>query len=84
MSKDSKPKKKYKDKHEAFLAVVTPRVNKALKAIELIGNQAGAAYAPTPAEIDEMFTVLRNKVAEIEHQYKGGGSQVMGFAFNSK
>lgn len=84
MGKEKKAKKVYKDKHEAFVCVVLPRVNKALKAIELIGNQSGAAYAPTKVEVAEMFAALRKKVDETEACYKGGGTQIGGFAFGDK
>lgn len=84
MGKDRQTIVKPVDKHADFLRVVTPRVNKALKAIELLGNQAGAAYAPTKAEVVEMFAAIRKKVDEAEACYKGGAAQVSGFAFAEK
>lgn len=84
MGKTDKPKKAYKDKHDAFVCVVTPRLNKAIKAIELLRNQAGAAYAPTKAEVAEMFATIRAKVDETELFYKGEGKQVAGFSFSKK
>jgi len=81
MGKDKKVKKEYKDKHEAFVAVATPRVNKALKAIELIGNQAGAAYAPTKSEVADMFATIRKKVDDVEKCYLEGATLSGGFAF---
>lgn len=84
MGKERKPKKVYKDKHEAFLCVVTPRVGKALRAIALIGNQAGVAYAPTKAEVAEMFKAIRAKVDETEKCYTEGITQASGFSFAGK
>lgn len=72
------------DKHAAFLRVVTPRVNKALKAIELIGNQAGAAYAPTKGEVLVMFQALHAQVDAAEKCYTSGATQASGFEFPKK
>ena len=84
MGKKTNTSDKPVDKHAAFLRVVTPRVNKALKAIELIGNQAGAAYAPTKAEVAEMFVVLRRAVDNAQKCYTSGAAQVSGFSFAGK
>lgn len=81
MGKKEKVKKAYKDKHEAFVGVATPRVNKALKAIELLGNQAGAAYEPTTAEVADMFATLRKKIDDVEKCYLEGATISGGFAF---
>ena len=83
MAKDKKAKAVYKDKHEAFVAVVTPRINKALKAIDLLGNQSGAAYAPTKAEVADMFATLRKKIDDVEKCYTEGASLSGGFSFGS-
>lgn len=72
------------DKHADFLRVVTPRLNKVLKAIELLRNQAGDAYAPTKAEVLEMFVAIRAKVDETESYYLGEGKQTAGFSFTKK
>lgn len=84
MGKNSKTSTKPVDKHADFLRVVTPRLNKVLKAIELLRNQAGAAYAPTKAEVLEMFVAIREKVDETESYYLGGGKQTAGFSFSKK
>lgn len=81
MAKKNKVKKPQADKHADFVRVVTPRVNKALKAIGLIGNQAGAAYAPTQDEIADMFAVIRKKVNDTEKRYQKGEGQDADFAF---
>jgi len=83
MGKKEKSKVVYKDKHEAFVGVATPRVNKALKAIELLGNQAGAAYAPTKSEVADMFATLRKKIDDVEACYTEGATLSGGFAFSS-
>jgi len=75
MPKKNKKKKPAADKHADFVRVVTPRVRKALKAIGLIGNQAGAAYAPTEAEVADMFAALRKKIDATEKRYMSSGQQ---------
>lgn len=75
MGKKKKSEKPAADKHADFLRVVTPRVRKALKVIGLIGNQAGAAYAPTEAEVADMFAALRKKVDATEKRYLSSEKQ---------
>lgn len=72
------------DKHADFLRVQTPRVNKALKAIELLSNGAGAAYAPTKAEIADMFANIRTKVDDVEKCFTEGADLASGFSFSEK
>lgn len=84
MVKRTNSSRKPVDKHESFIRVCTPRLNKALKAIGLLANQAGAAYAPTEPEVAQMFTALRKKVNETEKVYTGGSSKDSGFSFSKK
>ena len=84
MGKNKKDTNKPVDKHADFLRVQTPRVNKALKAIELLANGAGAAYAPTTAEVADMFATVRQKVNDVEKCYTEGTDLQGGFAFNLK
>jgi len=69
MAKDNKKKKPVENKHDKFKRVVTPRVNKALKAIKLVGNQAGAAYAPAKEDIMNIIMALHGAVDEVEKMY---------------
>jgi len=82
MSKKQNQTSKPIDKHADFLRVATPRVNKALKAIELISNQASAAYAPTKAEVADMFATIRSKVDSVEKCYTEGSTLETGFKFS--
>lgn len=84
MVKRKKSDKPTVDKHETFLRVVTPRVKKALKAIGLIGNQAGVAYAPTVEEVTLMFKAIRKKVDETEKLYLGKAVQGGDFSFDKE
>lgn len=83
MGKKKNETNKPVDKHADFLRVQTPRVNKALNAIELLANCAGAAYAPTKSEVADMFATVRNKVDSVEKCYTEGTSLESGFAFGA-
>lgn len=82
MAKKKNKDKPAEDKHEKFLRVVTPRVKKALKAIGLIGNQAGTAYAPTVDEVTLMFATIRKKVDDTEKRYLGACTDEGDFTFD--
>jgi len=66
-------------KSEKFKRVVIPRVNKALKAIELVGNQSGSAYAYTEKDVDVIITALHDAVRAVDSRYKGKGKADAGF-----
>lgn len=54
---------------ERFERVIRPRVEKAMKAIELIGNGASREYDPPPEEIAELLASLRLQLEEVEARY---------------
>jgi len=70
------------DKHDKFKRVVTPRIKKALKAISLIGNQAGSAYEYTPDDVANIITALRLAVDAVEKRYASTGKQEVDFALD--
>lgn len=74
MAKNKNKSKPQEDKHAKFKRVVTPRVNKAIKAIELVGNQAGVAYAPTKDDIANIISVLHEAVDKVDKVYNTKGS----------
>jgi len=82
MGKKKNDTNKPVDKHSDFLRVQTPRVNKAIKAIELLANCAGAAYAPTKSEVADMFATIRSKVDIVEKCYTEGSTLESGFKFS--
>lgn len=82
MGKKKNDTSKPVDKHADFLRVQTPRVNKALKAIELLANGAGAAYAPTKAEVSDMFATIRSKIDDVEKCFTEGADLQGGFSFS--
>lgn len=46
------------ERQAAFKRVVEPRVAKAIKAIQLIGNCAGAGYSYEPAQVKQIMSAL--------------------------
>jgi len=74
MGKNKGKDKPQEDKHAKFKRVVTPRMNKALKAIGLVGNQAGAAYAPAKEDVAHIITTLHEAVDKVEKMYTAKGS----------
>jgi len=81
MSKKKNDTEKPVDKHADFLRVAAPRVEKVLKAVGLLANTSGAAYAPTKSEVADMFATIRSKVDDVEKCYTEGGSLESGFKF---
>ena len=81
MGKKKNDTNKPVDKHADFLRVQTPRVNKALKALGLLANGAGAAYAPTDREVANMFATLRQKLSDVEACFTEGVTLENGFKF---
>lgn len=79
MGKKQKKGKSQDEKHEDFIRVVTPRVKKALRAIGLIGNQAGSAYVSTEDEVKSIFDVLRKMIDATEKRYTSGDTQDVDF-----
>lgn len=82
MGKKRKKGKTQDEKHKDFIRVVTPRVKKALKAIGLIGNQAGSAYVHTEDEISHIVTSLQNAVDNVEKRYRTGSEQEVDFSLD--
>ena len=62
MAKGSKKPKTSPPKDESkaarFIRVVTPRVNKAVKAIKVIGFCAGSTYEYTPKQVEQISQTL--------------------------
>lgn len=70
---------KNETKRDRFKRVVTPRVNKALKYIGLVGNQAGGAYEYKKEDVADIMAALRDAVDSVEAQYSGEGKAESGF-----
>lgn len=66
---------------ERFIRVVTPRINKAVKAIALVGSCAGTGYAYTPKQTGAIVTTLSNGVERVSAAYTKTGKATEGFKF---
>lgn len=69
--KGSTVKGEKKDKAEKFVEVANKRVPKALKAIKLLGNLGGSAYANTEAQRSAICSALRSAVDQVEKKLAG-------------
>jgi len=54
--------KREAEKIAAFHKLATPRVRRAKKAIELVGNLSGSGYASTTDQVEKIRTVLTDAV----------------------
>lgn len=73
-----------KDENDAerFIRVVTPRVAKAIKAIEVIAFCAAATYENTPAQLKEIVEALTAAVEVLKDKFAGKGGGISTFKFN--
>lgn len=82
MGKKKKDSKPAEDKRVKFKRVVTPRVQKALKFIALIGNQSGSAYSYTENDVGIIITSLRVAVDALEKRYQTKSSDQADFSLD--
>jgi hypothetical protein len=66
-----------------FIRVATPRIEKALKCIHLLGNCAGVAYIYTDGQVTKMLNALRNAVTGLESRFAGKKDSATGFNWYS-
>ncbi len=57
-------------KADRFKRLSEPRVNNAVKKIEIIGNLAGSSYEFTAAEVEKILTILKSAVGEVEAKFQ--------------
>lgn len=69
MAKGKKTPPKEETKNQRFQRVVLPRVQKALKAIQLIGNCAGSGYECSDTEAAQMFNALTDAVNSAQEKF---------------
>lgn len=84
MGKKKKVAKPAEDKHKKFLRVVAPRVQKAIKAISLISNQAGATYSYTEDDVAQIMTALQVAVDSVSTAYTSKGKVNVEFTFDAQ
>lgn len=68
-------------KAEKFKRLAPPRINKAVHAIELIGNLAGSSYEYTDEEVNKMFDFLQNTLDETKNKFTKTVSSKEKFTF---
>lgn len=52
-------------KADRFVRVATPRVNKAVKAIKVIGYCAGSTYEFTPKQVEDISSALMVAISQV-------------------
>jgi len=67
------------EKLAAFKRVCTPRVNKAIKAISLVGLCASANYESSQAETKAVVLALETAVADVKARFSGEQKATAGF-----
>ena len=65
-----------------FVRVVTPRINKAVKAINTIGFCAASSYEHTPEQVAEIKKVLTQAVSGLEKKFAGEQDAQSSFGFS--
>lgn len=53
---------KQETKEERFVRIAEPRVNRACKAISLLGNLSGSGYEYTQEQVDAMFGAVQKSL----------------------
>lgn len=67
--------KKAETRKERFVRIANLRVPKALKAIHMIGNLAGAGYEFTPEQVAKINSLLAESVAKTMQQFSNVKTQ---------
>lgn len=65
-------------KAERFKRMATARVQRAVKAISLVGNLAGPGYERTDEQAAKIVAVLRGAVDEIDRRFAARGRKPAG------
>lgn len=61
---------------EKFVRLATSRVNKAIKAIQIIGNLSNRSnYSYEQADVDKIFKALTVEIKSCRQKFESGGSQ---------
>ena len=73
MANDPLPKPQAESPEETpaqrFVRLANPRVNRALKAVRIVGNLSSPAYHYTPEQVSEIIAVLREAVDTTEKKF---------------
>ena len=68
-------------KADRFKRVVTPRINKAVKAIEVIGFCGGSSYEYTPKQVEQISEALFAAIAKMADSFVGDAPAKGSFQF---
>ena len=69
MARGRNSQEKKENKQDKFKRVVTPRIQKAIKAIHLIGNCASSGYDFTEADREQIGDALVTAVSEVMSKF---------------
>lgn len=67
-------------KEARFLRVAEPRVNRACKAVSLLGNLADSSYAYTEKQVEAMFSAVQESLDTARAAFRKRGNET-GFHF---
>ena len=70
-------------KADRFIRVVSPRVKKAVKAINQIGQCAGGTYENTDAQADQIMEALGTALTTTDAKFRAKPAEEKGFEFTS-
>lgn len=72
---------KDESKSDRFIRVVTPRINKAIKSIKVIGYCASSTYEYTPQQVAKIVSVLQDAINAIDDKFAKRTDKAGEFAF---
>lgn len=81
MAKKQETPPKEETKAQRFRRVISPRVNKAIKAISLVGSVKGSTYEYDEKQIAQISTALTDAVDKAMSSLEGKGDSAGGFSF---
>lgn len=76
--KGRQPAPQGEDKQQKFRRLATLRVQKAVKAIEIVGNLAGSAYSYTPPQVEKITQVLTDTLNSTLEKFNAEGTEEAG------
>lgn len=79
MAKKKKQIPEDETKSVKFKRLVEPRVSKAIKSIDLIGNCAGSAYEYTDDDVAEIMTAIEAATEKLQGTFSSKGVSTGGF-----
>ena len=66
-------------KAEKFVRLAEPRVNRACKAISMIGHLAASSYEYTEQQVDAMFAAMQDALNTARAKYRKGADNKFRF-----